>query len=343
MNQELYVISDETVEIPTPQRKIPKPRNHKFDNLRAILIILVVFGHLLETFSGSARGIIYNVIYTFHMPCFIFVTGYFAKFNAKKILKRFLLPYIVFQTLYCIFDLWVLHRRETLSLQYTTPYWLMWYLLSVMCYYMFIPMIKTTSVRNALIVLGTAFAVAIYIGTDTSVYRFLSFSRTVVFFPFFALGYYSATAFKTGKLMALRDKALPYVIGASVFVAVFGEYLVIKLQIPKNLLYGTMSYEKAQSSIWHRILVFFVALSVIVILLAVVPNKKIPLLSALGQGTFPVFLLHGFVVRLFLTYKYFNYLNFSEGVNILISFGIAIVLCALFGNTLIKKLFAILF
>ena len=62
-------------------------RNYKYDNLKALLIFLVVFGHVLESVPGEYRRIIYLAIYTFHMPMFIYISGYFSK-TVAKILYR---------------------------------------------------------------------------------------------------------------------------------------------------------------------------------------------------------------------------------------------------------------
>ena len=56
-------------------------RNPYFDNAKAILIILVVIGHIIEPFIEDiyTLKIIYEFIYTFHMPAFILLSGYFFK------------------------------------------------------------------------------------------------------------------------------------------------------------------------------------------------------------------------------------------------------------------------
>lgn len=52
-----------------------------FDNARAILILLVVFGHMLQPYTSGDKYLsaLYLVIYSFHMPTFLFISGYFAK------------------------------------------------------------------------------------------------------------------------------------------------------------------------------------------------------------------------------------------------------------------------
>ena len=63
-------------------------RDGKMDNLKGILIIMVVLGHLTELLLKSGEGgIVYRLIYAFHMPAFIFISGYFAKSDFKKIIK----------------------------------------------------------------------------------------------------------------------------------------------------------------------------------------------------------------------------------------------------------------
>ena len=58
-----------------------KVREYSFDNFKGVLIILVVFAHLLGTVSrGVVAEGVYRLVYSFHMPMFIFLFGYFAKF-----------------------------------------------------------------------------------------------------------------------------------------------------------------------------------------------------------------------------------------------------------------------
>lgn len=67
-------------------------RNRKIDCLKGIAIIAMIIGHLHPSFRG--------IIYSFHMPLFFVVAGYFYKpvpvmTGIKKDTKRLLLPYIV--------------------------------------------------------------------------------------------------------------------------------------------------------------------------------------------------------------------------------------------------------
>ncbi|MBR1625808.1 MAG: acyltransferase family protein, partial [Bacteroidales bacterium] len=55
-------------------------RDSFFDGLKFVLITLVVLGHSIGPVSTVyPLSVIYDFIYFFHMPLFIFVSGYFTK------------------------------------------------------------------------------------------------------------------------------------------------------------------------------------------------------------------------------------------------------------------------
>lgn len=69
-----------------------KERSLLFDNIKTVLIILVVLGHALEEISLEHEyGIIRACIYSFHMPAFIFISGYFSGGGYAKESKKLLL------------------------------------------------------------------------------------------------------------------------------------------------------------------------------------------------------------------------------------------------------------
>ncbi|MBE0422039.1 acyltransferase family protein [Pseudoalteromonas nigrifaciens] len=78
-------------------------RDNSPDAIKGMCILLMVFGHV--SYIGSFTSSLYTVkafIYTFHMPLFLILSGYFFSFNANiqnsalKILKRIALPYLIF-------------------------------------------------------------------------------------------------------------------------------------------------------------------------------------------------------------------------------------------------------
>ena len=81
-----------------------KTREFLFDNYRAFLIVLVVLGHFIEP-SYTETAYLTNLkyfIFAFHMPAFIFISGYFAvkKSSPGKLVQKLLVPYLIFEVIY---------------------------------------------------------------------------------------------------------------------------------------------------------------------------------------------------------------------------------------------------
>ncbi len=89
---------------------IVKERDLSFDFIKGILILLVVYGHTIPRFSGVTihDRLDTVIIYTFHMPLFIFISGYFATHSLSKsikecmakVLKRLFIPAFLWTIVY---------------------------------------------------------------------------------------------------------------------------------------------------------------------------------------------------------------------------------------------------
>jgi fucose 4-O-acetylase-like acetyltransferase len=88
-----------------------KERDLGFDFLKGVLIFLMVYGHVIARYLNS-HDIVFAWIYTFHMPLFIFISGYFSyhtliespRYITHKIFHHLLLPAIIWSTFcLCIF------------------------------------------------------------------------------------------------------------------------------------------------------------------------------------------------------------------------------------------------
>ena len=66
------------------QEKQNSQRIAYIDALKGFAILCVVLGHiatgnLRDPFTQTIYFYLYNIIYSFHMPAFIFLSGYFSK------------------------------------------------------------------------------------------------------------------------------------------------------------------------------------------------------------------------------------------------------------------------
>jgi len=77
------------------------------DAIKGLCITLMVFGHI--TYVGGATELLTLIkafIYTFHMPIFFILSGFFFSFNSeldirtKKLFRRLVVPYVAFISLY---------------------------------------------------------------------------------------------------------------------------------------------------------------------------------------------------------------------------------------------------
>lgn len=301
-------------------------RNDKIDNIKAILIFLVVFGHLLELVSAKQ---IYLIIYSFHMPAFIFVTGYYAKFRPRKILLELIIPYILFQTLYLFFDGYI--KGKPVTLQYAKPYWLMWYLLSIIIYYLLLPVIKTDNRKQRWIVVILSVVVSLLAGYDTSIGYYMSLSRTLVFLPFFVSGNYIGDS----QIHHIVLKKW-YVKTAILLGVAVSSYYIITAQISPAMLYGSYSYEGAGFGLAERAVLLMIAWIWILALFHFVPNRKILVFSDCGKGTFSVFLIHGFIQRWLRKCGFFD--QDLQG-NLILAVAVSVLIILLFGNRYFSRAF----
>lgn len=309
-------------------------RDYKMDNIRFLLIFLVLMGHFMELFKGELTSDIYKLIYSFHMPAFLFLTGYFAHFDRKKIVLNLIYPYILFQILYRAFDALIYKEKDTFTIEFGTPYWLLWYLLVTIFCYLLIPLVDSRNKSSRITIVVISILLSLLAGYDSSIGYYGSLSRFFSFLPFFLAGYYAAHTEKKKKYPAW----LALVLGVILIVA--GYYMINTPEITKNVLYGSYSYEKAKYHPMIKAALLITGFAWIAFLLLTVPNKKIPFLSVLGQHTFSVFLLHGFLVRLANKHKLFCY---TEPENLLYAVILSLAIICLFGNPWSAKWFQRIF
>ncbi len=269
-------------------------RIYKIDNIRFILICLTVFGHILSAVVIPDYNFVYRIVYSFHMPAFIFLSGYCCKPSLKRLIKHILLPYIVFQVLYLAADYYAAGASGNLVIQFTGPYRLMWYLLSLGVYYLFAGMLEKESNRIISLVLVIALVCAILIGYESTVDYYFSLSRTIVFLPFFISGFLLKRLDVTGvKSYLERNRSI--LIFICFVLIIMCEYTFYHYKVPIAAFYASQPYSVANSGPVMRAVLGLNACAWIILLFLVVPNIRIPFISSIGQSTMGIYLLHGFI------------------------------------------------
>lgn len=312
-------------------------RNYKIDNGKAILIFLVVFGHILELFHGDLESFLYIVIYSFHMPAFAFFSGYFAKWNFGRLVKQIFYPYVCFQLVYLLFAKYGLGVTAFKPL--TRPYWLMWYLVSMALWYLLLPLINRYLHIPFCLLAGAVFS-ALLSGSFPWIGYPFSLSRTIVLFPFFLTGYLSNNVWK--EQLPVFSKKVPH-ISFLLFLMMAGSTWLLwkyRSEIQPEWLYHSLSYARGHYSVWIRVLFLLNAGVWTFGILLFLPSQKIPFLTALGTHTIAVYLLHGFFIKAAKA----NGLFYGGGYEIFV-YGLlpSLFLCLLLGNSTTERLFHFLF
>ena len=279
--------------------KTIKTRDYGFDNIKFILIILVVLGHILEEISTTGfMGVIRSVIYSFHMPLFVFISGYFSRMSKRKTERAFaeyLIPFFIFNTIY------TMTIQGVLKVNIFLPQYAFWYLLSL-----FFWNISIDYIYKFKPIIIVSFILGIYCGLFGNIDRVFSLSRTICFFPFFILGY-SFDKEKTEKLRSL-NKALPIIgIALSVGLTAFAN---IKGYIPIKMYEMIQSYNNTKVDNIpggiERAVIYLIAVLMIVCVISLVPNKEY-WFTKYGTRTVCIYIFSSFLVKIcFMIFKAMN-------------------------------------
>lgn len=321
------------------ENKISK-RNYTMDNIKAILIFAVVLGHTLRYIPGEISRIIYILIYTFHMPIFCFITGYFSKKNKSNF--KIIVYYIIFETLYVLFDNYLFGMKKRINIM--QPYWLTWYLFAIIIWKYSLKLLDRKSKKVNTLLLLAITVISVLCGYVNNIGSKFCLSRILVFFPYFLLGYYIknkkieiissekikniGNRIKNIELKkTLESKESMELIKNSIFFTVILIYTMVIIKnamyINPKIYYGNNSYEKYGYSFVFRIIIILLNLMMISLLLKFIPNKKIKGISNIGKNTMIVYLLHGFIIRYLYAIKIFKY---SDLINTLLAIIISVLI-----------------
>ena len=164
-----------------------KKRLYILDNIKGISIFLVVFAHFLYEYANSEvkslSNKIVNYIYCFHMPVFIFLSGFLSKsVNSRsfKSIAKLLLIYIIFNFTHGL----ILFYYNKYKMRFNSANHSYWYLLCLI-YWRF----SVNYFSNQFFSIFISLIVSILVGFNDSISNVFSLKRTFSFFPYFIIGY----------------------------------------------------------------------------------------------------------------------------------------------------------
>ena len=311
-----------------------------YDNMKAILMFFVVFGHVIERWGNIA--FLYKFIYLFHMPLFAFCSGYLAKNNPKKVLTDMVYPYVTFQILYYAFDKWVLGEETAIS--FSRPNWIMWYMLAIIAWSLLLPLIEVgmTSKKGMIITVGISIALGIVVGFDEKVGYFLSTSRIFYFLPFFVVGFCIKKALKPEVFLNAMSKWYVKCSSGVLTTAILVWFYFLHDKVAVYWLYGSYSYAEGGYHFTTRVLIYLCTFVISIFAISIIPRKETAI-SYVGQRCIQVYLLHGFIIKLMVKYKVPNVENLKSGVLITLAAAISFVIVFILSSKIVERVFGTLF
>lgn len=162
-------------------------RAYLWDNLKVILMILVVLTHSLNIYQLEGERwiqFLWVFIMTFTMPLFTMISGYWYKEKSmKQICILYLFPCVVFSIVnYCIGGISGAYPK---GISFKSG-WAMWYLWALFLYQLSTPFFLKHISLNRLMLLS--FMVSIIAGFKFVTNDILDVQRVIGFYPFYLVG-----------------------------------------------------------------------------------------------------------------------------------------------------------
>ncbi|MFD9435532.1 acyltransferase family protein [Streptomyces sp. NPDC060002] len=281
------------------ERPSPRPaakRDAFFDNAKYLAIVLVAMGHAWEALKGDSRVLTaaYVLLYTFHMPAFIVISGFFSRSfdgspgKLKRLVTGVVVPYIVFETAYPLLKTYVDGAPQDISL--LDPYYLTWFLCALFIWRLTTPIWKL--VRHPL---PLALGIAMLASATPDIGGDLDLQRVLQFLPFFVLGLnLKPEHFALVRRRSCRIAAVP----VFAFALAFSWWAVPRMN--SGWLYHRNSAQELGVPWWvgpvMQLALFGCSLLLTACFLSWVPGRTM-WFTALGAGTLYGYLMHGLLLK----------------------------------------------
>lgn len=279
------------------EKPAAKQRDPFLDNAKYLTIVLVAIGHAWDPLRDDSRtaSALYFVLYAFHMPAFIIISGYLSRsFQGKpkqiqRLITGVVVPYVVFQIVYTFFMRWATDNPDR-EFHLQEPGFALWFLLALFFWRLTTPLWRYLRWPLPVsLVIGAAASVTPTMTGDLDMMRLLQL------LPFFVLGLQlRPDHFTMVKKRELRLAALPVVAVA----------LAIAYWAVPRMSKGWFLHDKAAQELgvpaWVGLVmylaIFGCGLVLTVCFLSWVPRRHM-WFTALGAGTLYAYLLHIYPIK----------------------------------------------
>ena len=331
----------------TEVKKIPnaKERIYLYDNIKCLAIILVVIGHAINymtDFDGyTLEKALYVMIYSFHMPLFLFVSGLFlkpmndeTKFPKYKILA-FVLIGLVLRMITAVVRMFTGLPPVYATFEiYDTYTWFMWAMA------VFTALVWAFRKFDKKYVMLFAVLIGVMAGFDSNLGDEFALMRIAVFFPVFLLGYYLDPVdlyrfLNRRKFKIIAAAFLAACLAAFLFLLFFHRDFLFSL---RPIFTGRNRYtaldERSLFGPLYRIFAYLLSIGITLALICLLPNKNLGYVSGIGAKTLQIYFWHKSFLIVFEEIHLYDHIeNLTGGIiatviYILIAVGL-VFLCSL--------------
>lgn len=289
-------------------------RNHWYDNIKGVLVLLVVFGHLLTDVRGAYDDIlpkwVYLFLYTFHMPLFIMLSGYFYRENRYLRVIQLFVVYVVWQVLlgswFAFTEGIPLLSLDNPGLNVLKPYWALWYLMAIVVWYVVTPYV--TQLKGYVLY---ALLFALLFGFQADATGFFALRKVIMFYPFFLIGNWMSerNTLNFFELPKRAEHRTRYRVGGAIVFSGLTLLLLASMRFQKedafyhigNLFKFRFAYDEAvPDAIWSGpfafLIVYTVAILMAISFALIIPGRKLPFFTRAGKFSLYVYLVHVFLI-----------------------------------------------
>ncbi len=279
-------------------------RIYKFDNVKFIAILMVVVGHainmmIMEDSEDYLEKSLFLIIYSFHMPLFIFISGLFTKpmtketkFPKQKVIS-FILIGIVLRMMFQFFRMMIgVPFYYSMFDIYDTFAWYMW---AMAIWLIILWVFREYNIKYILLL-------SVFIGCMAGYDRFMNddfaLLRIFILLPFFIVGYMITPEQLLDFLSHRWMKIVSAVILITVcvlFIVNTDIYNVLRPMFTARNHYTSIDeYVPYNHAFLIRILCYVLSSLIGLSIICLTPNIRIPVISKAGTKTLQIYFWHQF-------------------------------------------------
>lgn len=281
-----------------------KARVAKWDNAKAILIFLVVFGHAIVSILNDSEAVnsVFLWITAFHMPMFMLLTGLFSKsfvkaekFNYTKITSYVLLYFFMKLLIYLALGF----LRGFGKFKWTSESGTPWYIFVTAVFMTLTYLLRNFNPKKVLV---ATFAISLAVGYISEIGDGFMLSRIFVYYPYFFLGY----MLDREKLLAFLNKVWVKILSVVIIIAFTAvvflyceDLFSLRYALTGNNPYSEFGADWKPFGVLIRAFCYTLSLTLSFAFLSIIPTKNVPVLTKIGSKTLNVYALHRPVLYVF--------------------------------------------